>query len=255
MTERSPEPTRIDPLSVADATATEPIGIRAEAGASEPTYLQYPAAQQWPAQPSPEPSAPLASGGLRASDADRDQVAGVLGAAFAEGRITREEHDERLDRLMRSKTFDELVALTSDLVPTPAPASQPAAYVVDASAPGEATENLVAIFGGVNRQGRWRARKKLHALALFGGIDLNFREAIFENSVVEISGIWCFGGLDIKVPAGIEVRDHTVGIFGGTEMKDLGEPVPGAPTIVIKGVALFGGVSVRGPKESRRRRT
>jgi hypothetical protein len=56
------------------------------------------------------------------------------------------------------------------------------------------------------------------------------------------------------VPEGIEVRDQTAGIFGGTDVRDIGEPAPGAPTLVIKGVSLFGGVSVHGPKPSKRRK-
>ena len=108
--------------------------------------------------------------------------------------------------------------------------------------------STIAIFGGVTRNGNWRVRKNTQSLALFGGIDLDLRDAIFESPVVEIAGFWCFGGLDIKVPAGIEVRDQTAGIFGGTDVRDVGEPLPGAPTLVIKGMTLFGGVSVRGPK-------
>jgi hypothetical protein len=85
-------------------------------------------------------------------------------------------------------------------------------------------------------------------------MDLNLREAIFEGNTVEMSGFWCFGGLDIKVPAGMEVRDQTVGIFGGTDIRDVGDPLPGAPTLVIKGATLFGGVSVRGPKPDKKKR-
>jgi len=97
-------------------------------------------------------------------------------------------------------------------------------------------------------------RRNTQAFALFGGMDLDLRDAIFEAPVVEISGFWCFGGLDIKVPVGIEVQDQTAGIFGGTDVRDIGDPVPGAPTLVIKGVTLFGGVSVRGPKPSKKRK-
>jgi hypothetical protein len=50
------------------------------------------------------------------------------------------------------------------------------------------------------------------------------------------------------------VRDQTAGIFGGTDIHDVGSPAPGAPTLVIKGVSLFGGVSVHGPKPSKRGR-
>jgi hypothetical protein len=112
---------------------------------------------------------------------------------------------------------------------------------------------MIAIFGGVTRSGRWRVRKNIHALALFGGMDLDLRNAIFEAPVVEISGFWCFGGIDIKVGEGIEVRDQTAGVFGGTDIRDIGDPLPGAPTLVIKGMALFGGVTVRGPKPQKRR--
>jgi len=104
----------------------------------------------------------------------------------------------------------------------------------------------------VTRKGGWRVRRKTQSFALFGGVDLDMREAVFEAPRVEISGFWCFGGLNIKVPEGMQVRDETAGIFGDTDVRDLGEPIPGAPTLVIKGVALFGGVMVRGPRPSRR---
>ena len=210
----------------------------------------------------PEPTnvGPIAGGNLRASDADRDQVATVLSTAYAEGRITREEHGERVEQLMTAKTFDELIPITSDLVPTggqaPAQVSQPRSgnFQIEAAGANEAPDWHVAVFGGVTRTGRWRVRRKIHSVALFGGMDLDLREAIFEGTTVDMSGFWCFGGLDIKVPEGIEVRDQTVGIFGGTDVRDIGDPLPGAPTLVIKGVTLFGGVSVRGPKPEKRKR-
>ena len=69
-------------------------------------------------EPLPEPRnvGPIAGGHLRASDADREQVATVLSTAYAEGRLTREEHDERIDQLMAAKTFDDLIPITHDLV-------------------------------------------------------------------------------------------------------------------------------------------
>jgi len=208
----------------------------------------------------PEPSnvGPIAGGNLRASDADREQVATVLSTAYAEGRLTRDEHDERLDQLLAARTFDDLIPITRDLVVVGTPAmtvSNPDRqqnFAIDTSKATDESDKLVAIFGGVTRNGKWRIRKHSQALALFGGIDLDLRDAIFESEVVEISGFWCFGGLDIKVPEGIEVRDQTAGIFGGTDVRDVGNPLPGAPTLVIKGMTLFGGVSVRGPKPAKK---
>jgi hypothetical protein len=206
----------------------------------------------------PEPTnvGPIASGNLRASDADREQVANLLSTAYAEGRLSREEHDERVDQLMRAKTFDDLVLITRDLVvigsPNPVARQTNSSFTIDTARQNPETDKMIAIFGGVNRKGRWRARRNIQALALFGGMDLDLRDAIFEAPLVEISGFWCFGGLDIKVPEGIEVQDQTAGIFGGTDVRDIGDPAPGAPTLVIKGVTLFGGVSVRGPKPKRK---
>ena len=210
----------------------------------------------------PEPTnvGPIAGGHLRASDADRDQVATVLSTAYAEGRLTREEHDERVEQLMVAKTFDDLIPITSDLVLTREPAPVPSVpvrtsdFTIETAGATEAPDWQVAVFGGVTRAGRWRVRRKIHSMALFGGVDLDLREAVFEAPIVEMSGFWCFGGLDIKVPEGIEVRDQTVGIFGGTDVRDLGDPLPGAPTLIIKGAALFGGVSIHGPKPEKRKK-
>ncbi len=209
-------------------------------------------------QPVPEPNnvGPIAGGNLRASDADRDQVATLLSTAYAEGRLSREEHDERIDQLMAAKTFDDLLPITRDLVivgpPAPVATSQSSSrFAIDTTEQNPESDKMIAIFGGVTRKGRWRVRKNTHALALFGGMDLDLRNAIFEAPVVEISGFWCFGGLDIKVPEGIEIQDQTAGIFGGTDVRDVGDPAPGAPTLVIKGVSLFGGVSIKGPKKRR----
>ncbi|GAA3120836.1 DUF1707 domain-containing protein [Planomonospora alba] len=52
---------------------------------------------------------------MRASDDDRDKVASVLREHYAQGRLTVEEFDERLERLYASKTYGELAVLTSDL--------------------------------------------------------------------------------------------------------------------------------------------
>lgn len=201
----------------------------------------------------------MVGGNLRASDADRERVMTVLSTAFAEGRISREEHDERLQQTMSAKTFGDLIPITHDLVvvaPQAREAVAPAgtSYAVDTSSDAEQPDRMVAVFGGVTRKGRWRIRRQSQALALFGGVDLDLSEAVFADKVVEISGFWCFGGMEIKVPAGIEVQDQVAGVFGGSDVSDLGAPQPGAPTLVIKGLALFGGVSVKGPKPEKKRR-
>ena len=59
-----------------------------------------------------------AHAGLRAADADRDVVRRVLGDAYAEGKLDREEFDERTDVVATSRTLGQLPAIIDDLVPT-----------------------------------------------------------------------------------------------------------------------------------------
>ena len=58
---------------------------------------------------------------IRASDADRDRVTARLQEHFAEGRLTRDELDERVAAVLHAKTFGELRPVLADL-PEPVPA-------------------------------------------------------------------------------------------------------------------------------------
>ncbi len=66
-----------------------------------------------------------ANAAMRASDRDRAVIETVLADAFAEGRITRAEYDERTDAALASRTLGELVPLVSDLPAAQAPRSTP----------------------------------------------------------------------------------------------------------------------------------
>lgn len=63
---------------------------------------------------------------MRASDADREVVRALFAEAYADGRLTREEHDDRLDSLYGSRTLGELLSLVTDLVPADSPPAVPA---------------------------------------------------------------------------------------------------------------------------------
>lgn len=54
---------------------------------------------------------------LRASDRDRDVVLHILGEAYADGRLDRDELDERTDWVHQVRTLGELPQVVADLVP------------------------------------------------------------------------------------------------------------------------------------------
>ena len=53
---------------------------------------------------------------LRASDRDRELVLGVLAEAYADGRLNREEYDERAEVVRKTRTLGELPPAVADLV-------------------------------------------------------------------------------------------------------------------------------------------
>lgn len=54
---------------------------------------------------------------LRASDHDRERVTGLLTTAYADGRIERDELDERMAAVAAARTLGEIPALVVDLEP------------------------------------------------------------------------------------------------------------------------------------------
>jgi hypothetical protein len=54
-------------------------------------------------------------GHLRASRADREHVIDTLKAAFVQGRLTKDELDERVGRTLAARTYAELATVTADI--------------------------------------------------------------------------------------------------------------------------------------------
>jgi hypothetical protein len=58
---------------------------------------------------------PAGNGRLRASTADRERAVDVLKAGFAEGRLTKDEHDVRVSHAYAARTYAELAMVVADL--------------------------------------------------------------------------------------------------------------------------------------------
>jgi hypothetical protein len=214
-----------------------------------------PSDETWPEPPERLRPPGLSSDLIRASDADRDEVAQVLGTAFAEGRLSHDEHDNRLSLAMTAKTLGELAPLTHDLGTHLAPAASAPAVCSCQGVAGASsqTDLLVSVFGGTERSGQWRVRRNITPLTIFGGAKLDLRDAIFESDVVEVNVVCLFGGVEIRVPEGMNVITETVNIFGGTEVKWVSAPQPGVPTLRARGIVMFGGVDIQGNKSNPKR--
>src|SRR5215469_13276437 len=78
--------------------------------------------------------AALGRGHLRACHADREQVIGVLKAAFVQGRLGKDELNARVGQALAARTYADLAALTADL-PAGLAAAEPRYQPARARAP------------------------------------------------------------------------------------------------------------------------
>jgi hypothetical protein len=76
------------------------------------------------AEPQDQTPAAARGGHLRASHADREQVIGVLKAAFVQGMLAKDEFDLRVGQTFASRTYADLAAVTAD-IPAAVAAAQP----------------------------------------------------------------------------------------------------------------------------------
>jgi hypothetical protein len=90
---------------------------------------------------------------MRASSADRERAIDVLKAGFTEGRLTREELEDREGRVLKARTYGELGALTCDLPAGPLGGLVPSSGQVPAvtSGSGPLTAYPAAAASGTNR--------------------------------------------------------------------------------------------------------
>ena len=104
-----------------------------------------------------------------------------------------------------------------------------------------------AIFSGFKRKVTDGDFRGGFITAIFGGGELNLRQAGMQadSAVVEVSAI--FGGVEIKVPRAWLVISQGTGVFGGfvDETQQPPEDTPGLKRLIVKGEAVFGGVSIK----------
>ncbi|MEU3031175.1 DUF1707 SHOCT-like domain-containing protein [Streptomyces incarnatus] len=191
---------------------------------------------------------------LRASDADRDRVADILREALAEGRLTADEHAERVDGVLNARTVGELEVFIQDLPAAHQHSSRaactPAPPRPRDEIPGESDANVVAVLSSAVRRGRWRAGRRMHAYAVFGSVEIDLSEAIFEYQQVVIKAVSVFGDVQIRVPENVSLRGTGGGVLGNFEVATLDSTETDAPVVYIDGWAVLGNVEAR-PKRGK----
>jgi Domain of unknown function (DUF1707)/Cell wall-active antibiotics response 4TMS YvqF len=185
---------------------------------------------------------------LRVSDAERDATLQVLSEHAAVGRLTLDELEDRAGQALTAKTRGELATLTSDL-PQEAGQAQPAA----GPAGRKPVRWLVAVMGGSQRRGRFRAVGTINSLSIMGGDEIDLREAEIEGGELTLNLYALMGGATIYVPDSVEVEVGGFSLMGGnTEVGRQYSARPGAPLIRIQTYNVMGGATIyRLPPQAR----
>jgi hypothetical protein len=178
---------------------------------------------------------------LRASDADRDQVLALLSAAMGDGRLTPDEHADRVQRAFTARTLGELADLTADLA---APSAQPVRL--------DGGRAIAGIFGPARRDGRWVVPENLTVTAMFSEVEVDFTQAILQSSRVQLYATVVGGRLRLIVPDGVSVTVTGHMVLGRKRGSTPPPAGPGSPVIEVKAMVLGGELSVRTPPKPRR---
>jgi hypothetical protein len=182
---------------------------------------------------------------LRASDSDRERVIAMLSAALGDGRLTQQEHSERIKAALTARTLGDLAGLTADLASA---AEQPVRL--------DGGRVILGLFGTETRTGRWVVPPVLTCTAVGGEVVVDFTAALLQSRHVVLYA-YAFGGrVRLIVPDGVEVvLDGTtlMGRYrGGTA---LALPPPDAsdvPVIQVHAFCVAGEVIAKTPPRSRR---
>jgi predicted membrane protein len=119
--------------------------------------------------------------------------------------------------------------------------------------PGDtaATMNAYAVFSGIERRITAKDFRFGRVSAVFGGVELDFRDADIEGDTAELEVNAIFGGAEIRVPDNWRVESQSQVVFGGLSDSTRTAKLPtdaattGYKTLIISGTVTFGGVEVK----------
>lgn len=197
----------------------------------------------------------------RVSDLEREEVADVLRDAAGEGRLSYAELEERLETLYSSKTYGDLVELTTDLPNGPRAPGLPEVSPPYSGAMVESGPVVNVFMSETKRMGGWMVPQRQEVNAVLGDVTLDYTEAQipFDEIHVDVKSI--LADVKIRVPQNAIVLLDSNPILGSVSEQEtaLGAvPDPNTPaarpkTFHIRGTAILGEIKIkRGPRLSKR---
>jgi len=109
----------------------------------------------------------------------------------------------------------------------------------------------IAIFAGTERRIRSQTFKGGRVTSIFGGVELDFRDANIDGDEATLEITCIFGGVEIRVPERWNVHFRSIPVLGGYSDKTRLSAAPSQDstnekrkTLIITGAVIFGGVEI-----------
>jgi hypothetical protein len=184
----------------------------------------------------------------------REEVLDMLTTHFSRDTIALDEFERRSQSAANADNKAKLLMLVADLPEiedaeprkaAPREALEPGGEINVNYGDAPESDHAVNIFFGSSRKGAFKAPRLMSSINIFGGMDIDLREAYIPKEGMTIRALCVFGGLDIKVPLGARLKVKGIGVFGGFDHRSNEPEDPNTPLIVVEGLAVFGGVDVK----------
>jgi hypothetical protein len=171
------------------------------------------------------------TGGILASDADRDEVAGLLADGVAAGRLSLAEHSIRLDAVYAAVTADQVSAVAADLPARP----------VRRGAIFRALDpyRCIVIGGRAQRAGRFRVGRFCTVSVAFGQLELDLRAARLSQDELTLTVLSVAARVTVRVPASWRVTDQVL-VIGQRRAIAGHDGDEHAPLLRLRGTILGG---------------
>lgn len=188
----------------------------------------------------------------RIDDSDRERTVARLSDAYARGALTMREMELRMEAIYRANDHTELARLTDDLPRDGVPVQHAPSGLV-----AGARQGVSATFSSVEGLRLSVMPTLFDIRALFGSVDLDFRDTEFQPGVTEISVHSTLGNIEIKLPAHVEVEqtgDLTLCSFSVKDKKfrDGGALYPAVYRSIVRftGHSFMSNIEIRRVKSS-----
>ena len=119
---------------------------------------------------------------------------------------------------------------------------------IQESKDGQKMDSQTAVFSGSERAYNNETFQGSNLTAIFGGVDLDLRNAKFTKDTV-IKAFALFGGVDVIIPEDVQVKIKSGFIFGGITDDRKSTNTKGKHTIYLDAAGGFGGVTISETKK------